>query len=284
VKIAIIGHGFVGNAVDYGFPSTQCEKYIIDPKHNTHIKDLKGVNIDYAFVCVPTPMAPNGDIDATIITQVVTELSNTIEGVIIVKSTVTPDILVSFLNNPDNHNLYDRFVYNPEFLTEKSANEDFVNPFIHVFGGVPEVTSKVEELYKYYSICKPCPVFHMSHIDASFVKYGVNSYLASKVLWFNQFYDLVTTCDSNFGKIIGAITADSRVGRSHTTVPGFDGKRGFGGACFPKDTNAFVKFADSVNIDMTVLKEVIRSNNNYRANYEKDSREKEQKIFFSNTV
>jgi UDP-glucose 6-dehydrogenase len=84
---------------------------------------------------------------------------------------------------------------------------------MHIFGGNPDYTSKVEELYKYYSLCKPCPVYHMSAVDASFVKYGVNSYLASKVLWFNQFYDIVNSEGSNFGKVISAITADSRIGR-----------------------------------------------------------------------
>jgi UDPglucose 6-dehydrogenase len=106
------------------------------------------------------------------------------------------------------------------------------------------------------------------------VKYGINCYLATKVLWFNQFHDIVTNEGGNFGKVVSAITQDSRVGRSHTTVPGFDGKRGFGGACFPKDTAAFLNIAN----DFTVLAEVIKANNEYRKCYEKDSREKEQNI------
>jgi UDPglucose 6-dehydrogenase len=123
----------------------------------------------------------------------------------------------------------------------------------------------------------------MTAVEASFVKYGINSYLASKVLWFNQFYDVVNKHGSNFGKVVGAITADSRVGRSHTTVPGFDGRRGYGGACFPKDTSALAHFADGLGVDMTVLKEVISSNNKYRKLYKKDARELEQKVTFSNT-
>jgi UDPglucose 6-dehydrogenase len=167
-------------------------------------------------------------------------------------------------------------------LTEKSANEDFVNPTMHVFGGSPHVTNKVEELYKFYSLCKPCPTYHMSPVDASFVKYGINSYLASKVLWFNQFYDVVTSQHANFGKIVSAITGDPRVGRSHTTVPGFDGKRGFGGACFPKDTTALLNYAGERQQHMTVLAEVVKANNNYRKNYISDSRELEQNIVFEN--
>lgn len=277
MNIAIIGHGFVGAAVDYGFPDTQCKKYIIDPKLGTSIDDLRSVKIDFAFVCVPTPMGNDGAIDASIITNVVQELKQTIGGIIIIKSTITPDIIQNLFYGVDRA----RMVYNPEFLTEKSANEDFVNPFMHVFGGFPETTAKVEYLYKYYSLCKPCSTYHMSPMDASFVKYGINSYLASKVLWFNQFYDTVNTYGANYGKVVSAITTDDRIGRSHTTVPGYDGRRGFGGSCFSKDIPAFIYFARSINKDFTVLEEVAKRNQEYRNSYgELSEREKEQNIRF----
>ena len=276
MKIGIVGHGFVGKAVDYGFPDNMCRKTIIDPKYGNSVADLKGQ--DFTFVCVPTPMGDSGKIDSSIIKTVVSDIKRYTGGVIIIKSTVTPDIILELFAGPKLG-----MVYNPEFLTEKSANEDFVNPTMHVFGGNPAATDMVEHLYKFYSLCKPCPTYHMSAVDASFVKYGINSFLAAKVLWFNQFYDVVNGYDANFGKIIGAITADNRIGRSHTTVPGFDGKRGFGGACFPKDTSALAHFADGVGVDMTVLKEVIRANNEYRKEYEKDAREIEQNVKFSNT-
>ena len=280
MKIGIVGHGFVGKAVDYGFPGNMCRKTIIDPRYGNSVADLKGQDFqDFTFVCVPTPMGDNGKIDSSIITSVIHEIKKHTSGVIIVKSTITPDIVQELFTGADTL----RMVYNPEFLTEKSANEDFVNPFMHVFGGMPGATDMVEHLYKFYSLCKPCPTYHMSAVDASFVKYGINSFLASKVLWFNQFYDVVNGHSANFGKVIGAITADDRIGRSHTTVPGFDGKRGFGGACFPKDTSALAHFADGVGVDMTVLKEVIRANNEYRKPYEKDAREIEQNVKFSNT-
>lgn len=280
MQIAIIGHGFVGKAVDYGFPDNMCQKIIIDPKYGNSVDDLLNLDISYAFVCVPTPMGADGKIDASIINNVIEKLKLHPSATIIIKSTVTPDIIENLISMVDSS---DRMVYNPEFLTEKSANEDFVNPFMHILGGNPTATEKVEHLYKFYSICKPCPTYHMTAVEASFVKYGINSYLASKVLWFNQFYDVVNKHGSNFGKVVGAITADSRVGRSHTTVPGFDGKRGYGGACFPKDTSALAHFADGLGVDMSVLKEVISSNNKYRKIYKKDARELEQKVTFSNT-
>jgi UDPglucose 6-dehydrogenase len=268
LKMAIVGHGFVGKAVDYGFNSPNCKKYIVDPKGGLPIEALKGKGIDITFVCVPTPMGTDGRIDSSIIESVVNYLIRNTRGLIVIKSTVTPDIISTF---------GDEIVYNPEFLTEKSANEDFVNPIMHVFGGDFEKTKAVERIYEQYSSCKPCPVYHMTTVDASFVKYGINSFLATKVLWFNQFYDIVTKNEGNFGKVISAIGSDKRVGPSHTTVPGFDGKRGFGGACFPKDTTAFVRFSDN---EFTVLMEVIARNQEYRSSYELDSREMEQNITF----
>lgn len=272
MKIAIIGHGFVGKAVDYGFNHPDVEKIIIDPREGTDIKQLKGHNIHASFICVPTPMGDDGSINSAIVEDTVNYLKNKCMGHIIVKSTVTPDIIDKLTSGLGGN----RVVYNPEFLTEKAANEDFVNPSLHVFGGAKSITKEVEDLYDTYSNCKPCPVYHMTAKEASFVKYGVNSYLASKVLWFNQFYDIVDANYCNYNTVINAITGDPRVGTSHTSVPGYDSKRGFGGACFPKDTAAFVNFAP----DFTVLREIIAVNNAMRSVYEKDEREKEQNVSF----
>ena len=277
LKIAIIGHGFVGKAVDYGFNSAVCEKIIIDPNLGSKIEDLLGQDIAASFICVPTPMGNNGEIDSSIVEDCVNYLRDNITGQIIIKSTVIPSVIADLVDSNNGH----RIVYNPEFLMEKSANEDFVNPKMHVFGGSFESTKKVEELYNKCSLCKPCPVYHMTAVDASFVKYGINCFLASKVLWFNQFYDVVNNFGGNYGNIINAIGSDSRISPSHTSVPGFDNKRGYGGACFPKDTAAFLNFAS----DFTVLEEVIKANNEYRKDYTKDSREILQNVSYdTNTV
>lgn len=268
MKVAIVGHGFVGKAVDYGFHS--CEKMIIDPIYGNKIEDLRQFKPDITFVAVPTPMGEDGSIDSSIVEDAVLYLKQKIAGVIVVKSTVTPEIVEKLQRGFAG----DRVVYNPEFLTEKNANEDFVNPSMHIFGGKKTKTLELEEIYKEYSLCKPCPVFHMTGPDASFVKYGINCFLASKVLWFNQFYDVVSNFSGNFGTIINAIGSDSRISDSHTRVPGFDGKRGYGGACFPKDTAAFAKFAES----FSVLEKVIEENNNYRKDYDKDERELAQNV------
>ena len=285
-NIAIIGHGYVGKAVDYGFSTASVQKHIVDPIYDHKIPKIVGPNwpscdyykdlsalagetIHMAFVCVPTPFGKNGEIDSSIVESVVTDLAK-FTCPIIIKSTVTPDIVDKlYLKNK-------LVVYNPEFLTEKNALDDFVNPPMHIFGGSRGITNKVQEFYENNSNCKPCAIFHMTAKEAAFVKYGINSFLATKVLWMNQFKDIVDNMGCNYNKIINAISTDIRVGPSHTQVPGPEGKRGFGGACFPKDTQAFANFAKT----FTVLEEVIKQNNIYRSQYELDDREKEQKVVY----
>lgn len=274
LKMAIIGHGFVGAAVDYGFPDNSCNKTIIDPKYGTKVSDLSESDIEVSFVCVPTPMGKDASIDASILITAVADLLAYTTGMIVIKSTVIPSIVGELAKDP-------RVIYNPEFLTEKAANEDFVNPIMHVFGGHSTQTENLEKIYNRYSACKPCPVYHMTAEEASFVKYGMNSFLASKVLWFNQFYDIVEQYGGNYSTIIKAIGTDNRIGSSHTMVPGHDGRKGYGSACFAKDVPAFVKFAQSIGKDFTVLKEVAIVNQDIRNSYgEPLPREKEQHVRF----
>ena len=269
INIAIVGHGYVGKAVDHGFSTSHVEKFIADPLYNTSLDDIKGKQrLDAAFVCVPTPFGKDGEIDASIVKDVVKQLA-AFSCPIVIKSTVTPDV-VDELSKADSN-----VIYNPEFLTEANHLEDFINPPMHILGGHLLITKRVQELYEKFSQCKPAPVMHMSAMEASFVKYGINCFLATKVLWFNQFKDLIDKTDSKYNVIVNAIGSDPRIGHSHTQVPGPDGKKGFGGACFPKDTNAFSTFAAG---EFGVLDEVIKHNNIYRKEYKLDAREKEQKV------
>jgi UDPglucose 6-dehydrogenase len=268
-KILIVGHGFVGKAVDYGFSHPQVEKTIVDPKYGTNLDSIDISLFDIAFVCVPTPMGNDGAVDSSIIDTVLDRLTK-YNITTVVKSTVTPDIVTNWPIN---------VVYNPEFLTENAAMEQFVSPPFHILGGWPDATKYVEKVYEEYSLCNPCPSLHMTLEEASFVKYTINSFLAMKVLFFNQLYDAVKESNANFATIVKAVGMDNRIGSSHTKVPGFDGKQGYGGACFPKDTSAFTKFSDK----LTLLEKCIIINNDYRSQYELDNREIEQHVNYGQT-
>ena len=137
IKIGIIGHGFVGKATDWGF-NKNVEKFIVDPIYGTNISDLVEFKPSIVFVCVPTPMANDGSQDASIFLEVIKAISDQkLDSIIVVKSTVLPDILIqakSLINN---------LVYNPEFLREKHAFEDFENSEMIIFGG-EEIDTKKE--------------------------------------------------------------------------------------------------------------------------------------------
>mgnify|MGYP001339748780 CR=1 FL=1 len=275
MKIGIVGYGFVGKAVDYGF-KRNIEKIIIDPKLDTSISNLKSHNPEFIFICVPTPMNLDGDQDSSIIEKVLAEINKDYsESVVIVKSTVLPSIIEK-LSKSHKH-----FVYNPEFLREKTANEDFVNASSLILGGESDDLKRVAELYNNHSDCKIVEVHETDVISASLVKYSINTFLASKVIFFNQLYDIykALTPDIKWDEFITMINSDKRIGESHMDVPGHDGRLGFGGACFPKDTAALLSLSKDIDKEFSLLKEVIRINNNIRMQYnELDEREKEQGV------
>ena len=257
MTVGIIGNGFVGEAQAFAFSlSNKVLIYDIDPKKS--FNTLEEVHTaDFIFVCVPTPMREDGSADTSIVKDVIDRLTNygrvgTPAYPIVLKSTVPPDFIEEIQSDPKNSNV----VYSPEFLTEKNANDQFVNPEYHIFGGVLKYTQLVEHYYLNYSLCSPCPSFHCSGPEASLIKYTINSFLATKVTFFNQIYDICKDMGDqvSFKSILNGISMDKRIGNSHTKVPGFDSKQGFGGACFPKDTSAFIKFSNRLTLLENVVK------------------------------
>ena len=292
-KIGIVGHGFVGKAVEFGFNTPNVEMFLVDPNYDTTIDDLVEWKPNMVFVCAPTPMAGDGRVDASIAEDAVLKIIQHTDAGVVLKSTVTPDI-ISRINitlahispEPDNvkargeASYIHRFVYNPEFLTENNANDQFVNPEYMILGGSPQATQAVTELYYTFSNINFSfdDIYEMGVVEAAFCKYAINTFLATKVTFFNNLYDEVDACGAAYNIIMRAVSADSRIGSSHTKVPGFDGKRGFGGACFPKDLSAFI--ADSKRLPL--LEKVKEINDGYRSEYDMDDREKANNVKYNN--
>lgn len=281
LKIGIIGHGFVGKATDWGFHKNT-EKFIVDPKIGTTIDQLFEFNPELIFVCVPTPMGVNGIQNSSIIESILEELSKKfLNSIIVIKSTVLPSILQKLENKNEN------IIYNPEFLREKHANDDFINSEMIIFGGKKDIAKKVSEFYLNHSRCKSTEHIFMDISSASLIKYSINSFLAVKVLFFNEINTLFSEIESNddWKTFIQTLAIDKRIGKSHMNVPGHDGKRGFGGACFPKDIAALLKYAEGLGVELDLLKTVISKNNIIRSQYnELDDREKEQNISFDDKI
>ena len=275
MKIGIVGFGFVGKAVDNGF-DRDIEKVIVDPKLNTSIDDLKPNNPQFIFICVPTPMNSDGTQNSEIIEDVLYKINKDFnDSIVIVKSTVLPNIILRLSK------LHSHFVYNPEFLREKTANEDFVNSNSLILGGESDDLKKVAQLYHDHSACLIKDIYETDIVSAALVKYSINTFLASKVIFFNQLYEIYKELVPNiqWKDFTNMVNSDERIGDSHMDVPGHDGRLGFGGACFPKDTAALLSLSKDIDKEFSLLKEVIRINNNIRMQYnELDEREKEQGV------
>ena len=281
MNIAIIGYGFVGKAVNDGF-CLGSKNYLIDPILNSSLKDLNNINIDLIFVCVPTPMSDDGSIDLSIIMTVFEEIKEYCNNsLVVIKSTVTPDSIDQILK------IYPNTIYNPEFLREKYAHEDFKNASFLIFGGEQSLSKKAAKIYNDYSICLSKNNIYTDIYSASLIKYSINSFLALKVTFFNELFHLFSKTKGNISwqDFTDAISSDNRIGKSHMQVPGDDKKLGFGGACFPKDTAAFVRFSQSVNSELSLLKKAIDLNNEIRSSYKNlEKREKEQGVSFNKNI
>jgi UDPglucose 6-dehydrogenase len=249
--------------VDHGF-TRDIQKFIVDPKHNSTntIEDLIAFKPNAVFVAVPTPQSESGECNTEILEGVMQQLNASKGLLVIVKSTVPAYKLQKIQEECINI----RIVYNPEFLTEKNYIDDFVNPAMHVFGGTNADTDAVEKLYLEHSDCKECPVYKTDLITASMVKYCINSFLATKVTFMNEMYDVLKAArGADWNTFTKIIANDPRIGSSHMRVPGNDGQRGYAGSCFPKDTAALAWFAREIlNTQFTQLETSIKINDTLR--------------------
>ena len=258
-KIGIIGNGFVGSSVAFGFsPQTGCDTtvkiYDKDKSKTTNTLDDVVNTSDFIFVSVPTPSNQDGSISLDILFDVFEEIHNiidyekTIQPVILLRSTVTPGTTSQIgINYPKLH-----LVFNPEFLTERSAKFDFINQSRFILGGSWGDMIKVENLYK-WRFGDSVPIIKTDYQTAELIKYMNNCFFATKVSFLNEMYQIANKCGANWEDAIEGFVRDGRIGHSHLSVPGPDGKFGFGGSCFPKDIQAMIHFADSLDIHPNVL-------------------------------
>ena len=263
MKLGIVGHGFVGSAVNQGF-TKNIKKYIVDPKYysSNTIESLIQFKPNATFVAVPTPQLETGECNIDILQEVLQKLNKYKGHLVIIKSTVPAYKLQAIQEECVDL----RIVYNPEFLTEKNHIDDFQNPHMQILGGRNEDTDTVEKLYKEHSVCKPCPTYKTDVVTASMVKYCINSFLATKVTFMNEMYDVLKASrGTDWQTFIKIIQTDPRIGKSHMKVPGNDGQRGYAGSCFPKDTNALAWFAREIlNTPFTQLETSIKINDTLR--------------------
>ena len=281
MKIGIIGYGFVGKAMENGIKDN-VDIFLVDPILNTKISDLKDFLPEIIFICVPTPMNEDGSQDLSIINLVLKEIKeNSINSKIVIKSTVLPDSIIEI------EKLIPDVIYNPEFLREKHAFEDFIGSEIIIFGGQKDSANEIANFYKKHTNCINSDYQFTDLITASMVKYSINTFLSTKVIFFNQIFNIFKSLsnEKNWEQFVKIISKDKRIGSSHLSVPGHDGRYGFGGACLPKDSSALINYASSIDESLTLLEKSVEINNSIRSAYDKETqREIDQSINFENKI
>ena len=241
MKIGIIGNGYVGGAtallknrnVDvliYDLDEEKCKPRGIS------MADL--TNCSFIFVCVPTPMDAEGKCCLDFVRNVVNGLKELSyqEDRIIVKSTVPVgtcrDLNVMFM---------------PEFLTEQNWRHDFLSQKNWILGTNSRNDKVRDDIYSVFDaawhdgvlVYRPHMTFATTE-EAELTKYVRNTFLATKVSFFNEIEEFCRINNISYRKVRELTLYDDRIGDSHTSVPGPDGKRGFGGTCFPKDVSSLL--------------------------------------------
>ncbi len=255
MKIGIIGYGIVGKATevtlrrwhDYDFDLVVHDIKFVGSSNETMRKTMK--DCKYIFICLPTPPTPDGKCDIRFIDEAVQNLS-TCEGTIIIRSSVPPmtcDILSERYSR--------EILFMPEFLTEKKFWYDAENPEFIIIGGQAEAVYAMDELFsKFPSELR----FIIPKRDAELLKYSMNCFFSTKVVFANAMYDVATTVGASWDSVREIMQLHPFVGKNHFDVF-HGGFRGYGGKCLPKDTKAiaygfnskFFAFIDKYNEELT---------------------------------
>ena len=257
--VGVVGQGFVGSAIREGLKNFyEVLTYDLDEtKCNSTHEDLCR-EADIIFVCLPTPMRVSGECDTRILETAVKKLDKDCKEagtapILVLKSTIPPGTTdrINALVSLD-------VCFSPEFLTEANSFEDFKNQTRIIIGGPRPATGTVKQMFR--KAFPEIPIIKTGSNTAEMVKYFTNCFLATKVIFANEMYDICKAHGIDFDKVTEYALYDKRIGKSHLMVPGPDGDRGFGGHCFPKDLEAMVYFAEELNVDPSLMKEVLDKN------------------------
>ncbi len=250
-KIGIVGVGMVGGAL-YNYLSDAIPYDIVKyPDNKQKISEA-----DIIFICVPTPHNDTGH-DLSFVREAIENIKG--EKIIIIKSTVLPETTDKLQVEYSQH----KFLFNPEFLVEKTAQEDFNNPDRQIIG----YTKASQDLAESILAILPRAPYQkvMPSTEAELVKYFCNTFLATKVVFANQIYDLAQKLKVDYDTVREAAAADERIGSSHLDIF-YEGFRGYGGKCFPKDVRSLIQIAEELGVDSKLWKVVEEINNKLIAN------------------
>jgi len=249
MKLVIAGLGYVGKAHHFWFSKKVEELVAADPAINElNVADvIEGA--DGLICCVSTPEASDGSCNISNIESVINQTPSNVQ--IIIRSTISIEGWESLKKNYRNHKL----TYCPEFLRAAKWESDFmINQQLWMGGEARNIQ------FWHDVFIKVLEHLTVGVVDPKVLIAGKNfrnSFLATKVAFFNQIYDYCQAKGIDYGQTAEMICVDPRIGGSHTAITK---ERGFGGHCFPKDTQAIVKSAEKDSVELSIIKEAIAYN------------------------
>jgi len=268
-KISIAGSsGMVGGALKAYFSTkSEYELFLYDKGQN--VGSMEEINkADYIYVAVPTPDKEDHGCDTSIVEEVISEIED--GKVVIIKSTVTPGTTERI--QKENPNL--KMLFNPEFLTEITADQDMSYPDRQIIGYTKESFNVAQDVMHQLPLApfeKIVPVR-----VAELVKYFGNVWFSTKVVFANQMYDLCEQLEIEYDLVRDCAAADKRIGKTHLKI-WHKGYRGYGDAtvskCLPKDTKAIIALGKNLNVPMSLLEEVDKVNEELWEKYGGNSNE-----------
>jgi UDPglucose 6-dehydrogenase len=258
-KVGVVGaRGWVGRSMMQLFPHAKGYDSGIGQGHiaGEFVKSIEELgDCNFVFICVPTPQKENGQCDTSIVDDIAHKLHRVNQdSILIIRSTVeigTTERLTKELSH--------KIVFQPEYLGETQQHpflDPRTRPFV-ILGGERKAVQEVANLYKTVYNSDVCYYFSNAK-TAELCKYMENSFLATKVIFCNEFADIAAAFGVDYNELRELWLADYRIGRSHTDV--YPNKRGFSGKCLPKDTSALVHSSEKAGFIPELLKEVRRIN------------------------
>jgi UDP-glucose 6-dehydrogenase len=275
LSIGICGFGFVGNAIYHFFKNKfiKSNNILFNKNYTMNVYDkYKNINefnillnTCIIYICLPT------NYNEAIRTYDMTEIDHTIsllndnnyKGIILIKSTIQP-VYCNTINS-----LYPNLIiiHNPEFLSAKSAVNDFANQYHIILGFTPQSVNYCTYIYEFYKILFPHAVISTTNsIVSSLVKLSCNSFYATKIEFFTEIYLLCNKLNINYDTVRDLMLKNRWINPMHTTIPGHDNIISFGGACLPKDIMALNQFMINNNSMNGVVESVIKERNIIRCN------------------
>ena len=246
MKVTIAGYGFVGKAYEKLLLQNN-EVAVSDPAFTEHNQGIAR-DTDAVVVCVATPQQEDGSCYMGHVFDVIKESPSV---PILIKSTICLEGWRELKNRFPESNI----TFSPEFLRQEFWSEDILNMESILIGG---------DGFRFWSdIFNNLKCIESEAEALIMTKYAKNNFLALKVSFFNQLYDLCDKLEVSYDEVRKHTTADLRIGESHSFITE---ERGFGGHCFPKDTSALVRTSEKYDSFLSIIHYARQYNDKVRGN------------------